>query len=360
MRTTKTTIIALAITLIAAIALSSCNLDATDGIYSEIADSTPSTSVTVKAYLGQFGGEYYYLTDSEICKINDDGNASVLFSSTETAVIRAASLAADGSLLILKQNIAVDGTLLGSSLSYNAFNGSGYDAPAQIEGSFNGLLVNGLFFDASGIYRYDGGKSQIDTGGDISLQYSLVTGDYAFFSVKDTNNDYKFYVIKASDGTKLFDGITGSSKTYIGFQPLPSGKDFILLNYDSSKAKSNLYLLAEGNTEVTTTVYTTLKSSIPYAYATQAASFLYTDAESATDIVFKCSSYFDKVRISDDPSVDGEVTQVSTGFASNLRTTDITNVIETGTAGVFIAGTVDSMLYELNMNRPDDPPRQIK
>ena len=359
MRTSKTTIIALAAILIAAVALCSCNLDATDGIYSEIADSTPSTSVTVKAYLGQFNSEYYYLTDSEVCKINDDGNATVLFSSSETEIIRAASLASDGSILILKQNMNVDGTLKGSSLYYNEYSGTAYSDPVLVEGSFNGLLVNGLFYDSTSIYHYDGGKSQIDTGGNVSVQYCLVTGNYALFSVTDTNSDYKIYVIKASDGTKLFDGIKGSSDmTYIGFQPLPSGKDFVLLNYDRSKAKSNLYVLAEGNTEVTGDIYTTLRSSIPYAYGTQTVSFIYTEDEK-TYIVFKCSSYFDKVRISADES-DGEVSQVSTGFASNLRTTDITNAIETSTAGVFVVGTVDSMLYELDMNHPDKSPRQIK
>lgn len=360
MRTSKTSFIALAVILTAAIALCSCNLDATDGIYSEIADSTPSTSVTVKAYLGQFNSEYYYLTDSEVCKINDDGNSTVLFSSTETSIIRAASLATDGSILILKQNVETDGTLKGSSLYYNAYSGTAYAEPLLVEGSFNGLLVNGLFYDSTSIYRYSGGKSQIDTGGNVSIQYYLVTGDYALFSVTDDSSNYKIYVIKASDGTKLFDdGITGSSdKTYIGFQPLPSGTDFVLLNYDRSKAKSNLYLLSAGDTEVTSDIYTTLKSSIPYAYGSQTVSFIYTEEEK-TYIVFKCSSYFDKVRVSEDET-DGEVTQVSTGFASNLRTTDITNVLETSTAGVFIVGTVDSMLYELDMNHPDNPPRQIK
>ena len=188
MRTHNSTILVLALSLIAAVALCSCNLDATDGIYSEIADSTESTSVTVKAYLGKFDSYYYYLTDSEICKIDDNGNSSTLFSSSETSVIRAASLSSDGSLLILRQNINADGSLLGSTLSYSAFNGTGYDNPAQVEGSFNGLLVNGLFFDSTGIYRYTGGaKSQIETGGNVSVQYFLVNGDYAFFCVTDAN-----------------------------------------------------------------------------------------------------------------------------------------------------------------------------
>ena len=333
---TKTTILSLALILIAALALCSCNLDATDGIYSEIADSTESTSVTLKAYLGQYNSEYYYLTDEAVCKI---GSSDAVFGSANNSIVRSASLdSAAGSFLVLRENTST----LQSSLSYYATP----ESDASELGQYNGLLTNGLFFDGTTIYRCNAGAAAAVVE-NVSVQYYLVTGDYAFFSVKDNDGNFKFYVIK-SDGTKLFDGITGTSKTYVGFQPLPSGKDFILLNYDSSKAKSNLYLLAEGNTEVTTTVYTTLKSSIPYAYATQTPSFLYT-VDEKTFIVFKCSSYFDKVRVSADES-DGEVTQISTGFAANLRTADVTNILSTDTANVFVAGTVGSMLYEINMN----------
>ena len=336
MRNTRTTIIALTVTLIAAIALCSCNLDATDGIYSEIADSTESSSVTVKACLGKSGDSYYDLTDEAVCRI---GSSEKVFKSENGSVIRSASLldSATGAFLVLRENTST----LTSSLSYYATP----ETDAVELGPFNGLLTNGLFFDSTTIYRCNAGAA-VAVVENVSVQYYLVTGDYAFFSVKDGGNNYRFYVIKA-DGTTLFN-IAGTSKTFVGFQPLLSGKDFILLNYDSSKAKSNLYLLAEGDTEVTSEVYTTLKSSIPYAYATQTPSFLYTEDEK-TFIVFKCSSYFDKVRVSADDS-DGEVTQISTGFAANLRTADVTNILSTDTANVFIAGTVGSMLYEINMN----------
>ena len=341
---TKTTILSLALILIAALALCSCNLDATDGIYSEIADSTESTNVTLKAYLGQYNSEYYYLTDEAVCKI---GSSDAVFGSANNSIVRSASLdSTAGSFLVLRENTST----LKSSLSYYAT----AESDASELGQYNGLLTNGLFFDSTKIYRCNAGAAAAVVE-NVRVQYYLVTGEYAFFSVKDNDGNYKFYVIK-SDGTKLFDGITGTSKTYVGFQPLPSGKDFILLNYDSSKAKSNLFLLAEGDTEVTSEVYTTLKSSIPYAYATQTPSFLYTEDEK-TFIVFKCSSYFDKVRVSADES-DGEVTQISTGFAANLRTADVTNILSTDTANVFIAGTVGSMLYEINMNEDSSTQRR--
>ena len=346
MRTVKSTILALALILITAIVFCSCNLDATDGIYSEIADSTESTNVTVKSYLGQYSGEYYYLTDEAVFKI---GSSDPIFKGTDTSIVRGASLidTAAGAFLVLRENRET----LQAELSYYA----NPEAEAAVLGSFNGLLANGLFYDSTKIYRCNAGAAEAVVS-DVSVQYSLTTGDYSFFSVRDAESNYKFYVIKA-DGTVVFNGITGTSKTYVGFQPLPGETDFLLLNYDSSKAKSNLYLLESGDSEVTTDVYTTLKSSIPYAYSTQAASFIYTDAESNTYIVFKCSSYFDKVKISAEES-ERTVTQISTGFAANLRTAEITNILDTDTAGVFIAGTVDSMLYEINVNEDTSTQRK--
>ena len=343
MRTKKTTILALAMTLITAIVLCSCNLDATDGIYSEVADSTESTNVTLKAFLGIYNDEYYYLSDDAVSKI---GSQDPLFSSSGDIIIRGASLNA-GAFLVLKENRS---TLKGTITYYADATAEGTD----LEGNFNVLLPNGLFYDSTNIYRYNGGVTAIVS--DVTIQYTLVNGDYTFFSVKDGDGNFKFYVIKA-DGTVLFNGIEGSSKTYIGFQALPSGQDFILLNYDNSTAKSNLYLLANGESQVRTDVYTTLKSSIPYAYSTQVSSFFYNNGEN-NYIIFKCSSYFDMVLVSDDPETDGTVTQVSTGFAANLRTADITNILATDTDGIYIAGTVDSMLYRMDM--PNDTSTQIR
>ena len=64
------------ITIIAAL-LVSCNIDATDGIYSEAAASTESTSVTTRNFLGQnSSGQYFYLTDEGVFKI---GTENALF-----------------------------------------------------------------------------------------------------------------------------------------------------------------------------------------------------------------------------------------------------------------------------------------
>ena len=353
MRNTKTIIIAFTVTLIAAIALCSCNLDATDGIYSEIADSTESTSVTLKAFLGQSDdGEYYYLTDEAVCKTKGNNSSTTVFASKEDSVVEGASLIdnTNKSFLVIHKHP--------STLKTSLFYYSTPEANAVELGQYNGLLTNGLFFDSTTIYRCNAGAAEAVVSDLKSVEYYLENEEFAFFCVtkiEDEKTVYKYYVLDAA-GNKLFDGITGTSKTYIGFQPLASGTDFILLNYDSSKAKSNLFLLANGDTEVTTTVYATLKSSIPYAYGTQAASFRYTDDEN-TYIVFKCSSYFDRVVIADDKA-DRDVTQISTRFAANLRTADITNILATGTANIFIAGTVSSMLYKIDMN--ENKASQIK
>ena len=110
------------ITIIAAL-LVSCNIDATDGIYSEAAASTESTSVTTRGYLGQFDGAYYYLTDDGVFKIGQD---SALFAddpeNKDAPIIRSASLnETDGSLLILWQNKKPeDGTVV----KHYEFNGT--------------------------------------------------------------------------------------------------------------------------------------------------------------------------------------------------------------------------------------------
>ena len=138
---TKTTILSLALILIAALALCSCNLDATDGIYSEIADSTESTNVTLKAYLGQYNSEYYYLTDEAVCKI---GSSDAVFGSGNGSIVRNASLdSAAGSFLVLRENTST----LQSSLSYYAT----AESDSSELGQYNGLLTNGLFFDGTTI-----------------------------------------------------------------------------------------------------------------------------------------------------------------------------------------------------------------
>ena len=336
------------ITIIAAL-LVSCNIDATDGIYSEAAASTESTSVTTRNFLGQnSSGQYFYLTDEGVFKI---GTENALFSSTETKVIRGASLCDDaGSLLILRQNSTPSD---GAVISYHAFNGTSYDAAVDVEGKFNGILTNGLYYNNAvydgetitkngGIYKYGSADSLV---ADIkSIMYTLVSGDHAFFCVKDTSDNYKFYVINA-DGSIEVNGIGASESltTYIGFQAIDAS-NFVLLQYKSSNSKLEVYKMSA--TEIAADPYVTLQSSVPYEYSAQAMSFIYKD-----EIYFKCTSYFEKIKTDDTTTTE----QINTGFAANLRTAEITDILPAldtdGNVrdGYFVAGTKSSMLYLIDL-----------
>ena len=339
------------ITIIAAL-LVSCNIDATDGIYSEAAASTESTSVTTRNFLGQnSSGQYFYLTDDGVFKI---GTENALFSSTETKVIRGASLCDDkGSLLILRQNSTPSD---GAVISYHAFNGTSYDAAVDVEGKFNGILTNGLYYNNAvydgetitkngGIYKYGSADSLV---ADIkSIMYTLVSGDHAFFCVKDTSDNYKFYVIKAYAKEKDKSpevnkvGESESLTTYIGFQAIDAS-NFVLLQYKSNNSKLEVYKMSA--TEIAADPYVTLQSSVPYEYSAQAMSFIYND-----EIYFKCTSYFEKIK------TDDTTEQINTGFATNLRTAEITDILPALDTdgnkrdGYFVAGTKSSMLYLIDL-----------
>lgn len=325
------------VTIIAAL-LVSCNIDATDGIYSEAAASTESTSVTTRSYLGQYDGAYYYLTDDGVFKIGQD---SALFAddpeNKDAAIIRSASLnETDGSLLILWQNKKPED---GAVIKHYTFNGTSYDAPIDVEGKFTNLLANGLYYNNTGIYKYGSADSLV---ADIqSVMYTLISEEYAFFCILDTSDSYKYYVIDASSGTVEAEISTDTKLTYIGFQAI-SPTEYVLLYYRTKNSKLEAYKMS--TTEIAADPYVTLKSSVPYASSTQAMSFIYND-----EIYFKCTSYFEKIK------TDNETEQINTGFAANLRTAEITNILpakdEDGNVidGVFVAGTKSSMLYKIDL-----------
>lgn len=320
------------VTIIAAL-LVSCNIDATDGIYSEAAASTESTSVTTRSYLGQYNGAYFYLTDDGVFKIGQD---SALFSDDpedkDAQIIRSASLnQTDGSLLILWQNKKPED---GAVVKHYTFNGTSYDAPVDVEGKFTNLLTNGLYYNNTGIFTYDDPNTSL-VDNIKSVMYSLISEEYAFFCILDTSDNYKYYVIDASSGTVEAEISTDTKLTYIGFQAI-SDSEFVLLYYRTKNSKLEAYKMS--TTEIAADPYVTLKSSVPYASSTQAMSFIYN-----SEIYFKCTSYFEKIK------TDNETEQINTGFAANLRTAEITNILPTTDDGIFIAGTKSSMLYKIDL-----------
>lgn len=352
----RNTLTLITIALLAAIALCACNMDATDGIYSEVASSTESKDVVMNSYLGKYSDEYYYLADDGVFK---KGSSTALIASTRGKIIRSASLdESTGDILILVQD---RDSLKGQIYLCTAANDYAIGDPIN-DNNYTGLLVNGIIvkteFDDennenkvdvsnSGIY-YGSSATEVVSG--VSVEYYLETEEYAFFSVKDSSDAYKFYVFK--DGSALFN-VDGDATQYVGFQPL-SDSTFVLVSYNSSNNQFNAYQLIESS-GVAKKSWFTLKDTLRHTKGSQAASFCYTH-DTSTYMVIKCNNYFDRVDVTDtaETNMDDKVTSLSTtGFASDLRTTEITNIKKTSTDNVFIVGTYDSLLYQIDLTADD-------
>ncbi len=332
----KVIIIAIAVM---AVLLASCNIDATDGIYSEAASSTESTAVTLRTYLGQDNtGRYYYLTDEGIFLI---GSTDVLFANTNDSIIRAASLLDDGSLLILRQGTDIT---KGSTLTYHGFGSATYKTGTVIEGNYSGLLTNGLFYNSIGVYKYSGSGSQataLEGLSELSDVMAVVTGDYAFFQVKNSNGDYRAFVAD-SDGDVKASGLPCTAlenPTLVGGFQAVDDQDFLVLYRKKTDSKLGVYKMTNAGVDVEA-------SLTPDFTGTEATSFLYDGY-----VYVKDTNSFKKFKA--DASEDAE--QVTTGFAANLRTAEITNILPAKDSsgqlieGVFIAGTKSSMLYRIDM-----------
>ena len=322
-----------------AVLLASCNIDATDGIYSEAASSTESTAVTLRTYLGQDNtGRYYYLTDEGIFLI---GSTDALFANTKDSIIRAASLLEDGSLLILRQSTDITE---GSTLTYHGYGSATYEEGTVIEGNYSGLLTNGLFYNSIGVYKYSGTGSQataLEGLSELSDVRAIVTADYAFFQVKNSGGDYRAFVAD-SDGDVKASGLPCTAlenPTLVGGFQAMDDQNFLVMYRKPTDSKIGVYKMTNQGVDVEA-------SLTPDFTGTQAASFIYDGY-----VYIKDTNSFKKFKA--DASEDAE--QVTTGFAANLRTAEITNILPAKDSsgqiveGVFIAGTKSSMLYRIDM-----------
>ncbi len=338
----RNTLFAIAIMITAVLLLCACNQDATDGIYSKVASSTESKDVVTRAYLGTDGAEYYYLSDKGIFKVSSS-TALLEMADDDKRIIRGASI--DGTdLYVLVQNTVEDdepvftANIFKTTLSSPSLSGD------PLAPSYTGLTVNGIAYGAEGIYDTD--MTTLKVSGTVN--YHLETEEYAFFSVVDSDENYKFYIFK--DGAVLsdFNGLEGDDTAYVAFQPIDtdgSDENFVLISNDSSGFCGHLLTATDG---LDSTAWFTLKSSLPYGSSTQAASFLYT-VDTSKFMAIKCNNYFDVIDVSDTTETP-TVTPIATGFAQDIRTTEISNILETGdSTNLFVAGTYDSMLYLIDM-----------
>lgn len=332
----KTLSIILALSLLLGLFVS-CNIDATEGIYSQIASSTVSTTVRTCAYLGSISDSHYYLSDDGVYKI---GSSDAIAKNSANSLIKAASLKGS-ELYVLRQEAD-----LSSRIEYYSSLASD---PVQVTGfTFSGLLVNGLAYNDKEVYKLTSGSaSPILSDSTIQkIHYIRETNEYTFVSAK-TASGYKFYVIK--DGSLLF-STAGDASIYAVFQPVTDAS-YILVKKGSTCDVFNLT-----SAGVDSEKYCSLYSTLPQAYSTQSASFHYSDS-TGDYVVVKCSNYFDRIKLGE-TDASKKVQSISSDFALNLRTADIVNIKSTADPKVFIAATFESMLYKIDMT--ENKSTQIK
>lgn len=369
----KTLIILLAAVLFTLVAMAACNIDATIGIYSEAVQSTPSTDVVVRNYIGYFNGDYYYLADDGLYKKNETSKETkTLFKSSDTERIVNAYLELVGStahLYVFKDSKDMSQSFP-TTLTYyedvdNLENG------AVINGPYTGMLPNGFVWNDTVICYLDEGSAkaldiQLDTGATFEvlaaykseMTYGGIKEGYGFFSIKitttgSTDAKYKYYVFNGYTGSKLIDyevtDTTMQKRSYCGFQCLTSTDEFMLLYMDTSGSSN--YSYAKKLTAAGVSDYVTLTDNMKYSVS-QNASFY---DPVANRVIVKCTNYFDEINLS-----DGSITQRKQQYAANICTADISDFVrkEAG-SNIFIVGTANSFLYSIDMDNPENNPVQL-
>ena len=368
----KSLIILLAAVLFTLVAMSACNIDATIGIYSEAAQSTPSTDVVVRNFIGYFNGDYYYLADDGLYKKNENTKETkTLFKSSDTERIVNAYLELVGStahLYVFKDSKDMSQSFPTTLTYYEDVND--LENGHVINGPYTGMLCNGFVWNDTVICYLDEGSAnaldiQLDTGATFEvlaaykseMTYGGIKEGYGFFSIKitttgSTDAKYKYYVFNDT-GSKLIDyevtDTTMQKRSYCGFQCLTSDDEFMLLYMDTSGSSN--YSYAKKLTAAGVSDYVTLTDNMKYSVS-QNASFY---DPIANRVIVKCTNYFDEINLS-----DGSITQRKQQYAANICTADISDFVrkEAG-SNIFIVGTANSFLYSIDMDNPDNNPVQL-
>lgn len=349
----KAIIITLAIVIFSAFMVA-CNIDATLGIYSEVAQSTPSTDVVLRSYLGYYNSKYYYLSDDGVYSLEPGVATTKLIASDENRRVVSAFMEDAYKLYVLVESKSKE-TLGETTIRYSEDAGANFsDLAAGI--GLKGMLSNGFCWDDSRIYYMQGGAlTEFNTNESVSNEIlsafssASETGEeYAFFSVNEKEpggTANRFYVLKYGESVPV-KNLEGDSTYYCGFQSIGAA-DFYLLYKDTSKNISYVYKLADEGPEE----YVKLNFNLKFS-KTQNATFY--DA-GYNKLVVKCSTYFDEITLGSDPGVES----VKNRYASNICTADITN-FKLREGQTYIVGTVNSMLYSIDMANPDNVPVAIK
>ncbi len=367
----KSLIILLAAVLFTLVAMAACNIDATIGIYSEAVQSTPSTDVVIRNYLGFFDNCYYYLTDDGVYRKNAETKSTkTLFKSSATERVVNAYLETSGTdakLYLLKDSKDLSENFETILKYYES--SDDFATAHDVTGITNVLdmLPNGFVWNNQKIYYLAGGTATVfnNIAGvyiEVLSAYkseSLDKDQYAFFSIKGKTTETgdetsrRYYVLKGGTADPIINyevtGTTEKKRVYCGFQYLTGDNEFLLLYMDTSGSSNYSYakkLTAEGVSD-----YVTLTDNMKYSVS-QNASFY---DPVLNRVVVKCTNYFDEISLD-----TGKVTQRKQQYAANICTADISDFIrkETG-SNLFIVGTANSFLYSIDMDHPENNPVQL-
>ncbi|HAN42836.1 MAG TPA: hypothetical protein DCP98_05350 [Sphaerochaeta sp.] len=363
----RNTLTLIAITVLAVIAFCACNIDADEGIYSQVVTEPEDSDITVLNYLGykkdsDGNSIYYYLSNEGVFKytvksgesIESSSNATKkLFSSSKGNIIRSASYYNDNSvegMLVLTQTADLSTTL--TFYTYDSTTDT-YDSGTELEGYFSGLLVNGLFYGKQkhldsdnkayykyGIYYFDGSAvNETDIISTNTLEITPIESEnYAFFDVTESS-EHTFYVINSDSPSTPVINVAGNSNQYVGFHHISYNSSDIYLLLDKTDNGSYAYKLSASGVDD----WFTLKSALEHQNIPQSCTFIYDDK-----IYIKCSSFFDIYDLNEE-----SISATQTNFASELRLTEITNIKaedETNSPGIFIVGTDESFLYRMDLS----------
>ena len=370
----KSLIILLAAVLFTLVAMAACNIDATIGIYSEAVQSTPSTDVVVRNYIGYFNGDYYYLADDGLYKKNETSKETkTLFKSSDTERIVNAYLELVGStahLYVFKDSKDMSQSFPTTLTYYEDVDD--LENGAVINGPYTGMLCNGFVWNDKVICYLKNGSAitinlalsaeatfEILSAFKSEMTFGVSNARYGFFSLKIKENSgsdtykYKYYVLNASNDTKYIDyevsDTTLQKRVYCGFQCLTDSNTFLLLYMDTSGSSN--YSYAKKLTAAGVSDYVTLTDNMKYSVS-QNASFY---DPVANRVIVKCTNYFDEINLS-----DGSITQRKQQYAANICTADISDFVrkEAG-SNIFIVGTANSFLYSIDMDNPENNPVQL-
>ncbi|MFA6934832.1 MAG: hypothetical protein WCR70_06150 [Sphaerochaetaceae bacterium] len=311
--------------------LCSCNLDSSTGIFHKVSNSVPTTENTIIESLGYSGSTAWYLTGNGIyTKAQGASEQAYLQNSSIPArgarVLEAAfaygsatDIVYSGSLKINSTDIDTEHTMLFKALSTDTY----YTFPSRILAmTKNGyvILSSGT---AMGIYKNNDPSAALAT-----ISTALVPG-----KVLESGNSL---LIMDSTQTKawIFDSSAiqelSEYHDYVGFQVYDAGKALLV---DDSL---NLYKL-DGKRATDT-----LKDLDTFSSSSQMRSF----KVSASQVVFKTDSYFDKLDITSDGAT---LTSISSGYADEIEDLNILGIHPIAEGSTYLVTTQSSGLFIIDV-----------